>query len=34
MHDRKVSVALLACQQRIAGLAEFGCLEKPPYSKN
>jgi len=24
VHDRKFSVALLACQQRIAGLIEFG----------
>lgn len=34
VHDRKVSAALLACQQRIAGLAEFGGAEMPPYSKN
>ena len=34
VHDRKVSAALLACQQRIAGLAEFGGAEVPPYSKN
>lgn len=33
-HDRKVSAALLACQQRIAGLAEYGDAETPPYSKN
>lgn len=34
VHDRAVSAALLACQQRIAGLAEFGGAEMPPYSKN
>jgi len=34
LHDRKVGAALLACQQRIAGLAEFGGAEMPPYSKN
>lgn len=34
IHDRKVSAALLACQQRIAGTAEFGDSETPPYSKN
>lgn len=34
LHDRAVASALLACQQRIAGLAEFGGAEMPPYSKN
>ena len=34
MHDRQVSAALLACQQRIAALAEFGGAEIPPYTKN
>jgi hypothetical protein len=34
LHSRKVSDALLACQQRIAGAAEFGNAETPPYSKN
>lgn len=34
VHDRAVSAALLACQQRIAGLAEFGGAEIPPDSKN
>ena len=32
--DRKVSAALLACQQRIAGTAGYGNAEMPPYSKN
>lgn len=31
---RKVSAALLNCQQRIAGLAEYGGAETPPYTKN
>jgi len=34
LHARKVSAALLACQQRIAGLAEYGEAETPPYVKN
>jgi|GEM_PF-3352720 len=34
VHARKVSAALLACQQRIAGLAEFGGADQPPYAKN
>ncbi len=34
LHARKVSAALLQCQQRIAGLAEYGDAETPPYTKN
>lgn len=34
VHDRQVSAALLACQQRIAGLGRVGGAEMPPYSKN
>lgn len=34
VHDRKVNTGLLACQQRIAGLAEFGAAEMPPHTKN
>lgn len=34
LYDRQVGAALLACQQRIAGLAEFGKAETPPYAKN
>jgi len=34
LHDRAVSAALLACQQRIAGLADYGGAETPPYAKN
>jgi hypothetical protein len=34
LYDRKVSAALVACQQRIAGLAEYGDAETPPYTKN
>jgi hypothetical protein len=34
LQARKVSAALLACQQRIAGLAEYGEGETPPYVKN
>jgi hypothetical protein len=34
LYARKVSAALLQCQQRIAGLAEFGGAETPPYTKN
>lgn len=34
LHDRAVAAALLACQQRIAVLAEFGGGEVPPHSKN
>lgn len=34
LQARKVSAALLACQQRIAGLAEYGDAETPPYVKN
>lgn len=34
LHDRAVASALVACQQRIAGLAEFGGAETPPYTKN
>jgi len=34
LQARKVSAALLACQQRIAGLAEYGEAETPPYVKN
>ncbi|WP_409266854.1 hypothetical protein [Massilia sp. BHUDP2] len=33
-HAQKVSAALLNCQQRIAGLAEYGGAEAPPYTKN
>jgi hypothetical protein len=34
VHDRNVMSALLACQQRITGMAEYGEAETPPYSKN
>jgi hypothetical protein len=32
--DRRVASALASCQKRIAGLAEFGEAETPPYTKN
>ena len=34
LHARKVSAALLQCQQRILGLAEYGDAETPPYVPN
>lgn len=34
LHSRKVSAALLSCQQRISATAEYGDAETPPYSKN
>ena len=34
VHSRKISAALVQCQQRIAGLAEYGDAETPPYVKN
>src|SRR5690606_14547502 len=34
LHDRAVSAALLACQRRIAGLADYGGAETPPYATN
>lgn len=34
VYERKVSAALLACQQRIASQAQYGNAEMPPYTKN
>lgn len=34
VHAQKISAALFHCQQRIAGLAEYGDAETPPYTKN